>query len=287
MQPEPAKQLEVEYTTQGGAELGAGLHEVEQRLHVDYGAQVVLAERYQPSSDEGGEPVGSFRAPLPPELGDRLRSELAKLDPSKLTPGTAGGPGASHLRIRVTGDGPAREVSLSSRDIPLLEKLEPLLDVLDALAQSAFAQPLEAVQLTLAQKPAGARGTVFTLVLKNIGMRPIVLPNPKALPAASAERPTQSAGLRLAAYPQSPPGVTAPPLEWAYLPLAGQAPGGAPAVLQPGEEARFDTEPSGAAASKGRHLAQGIFSSYQAARSDAGAAPVLGRLLSEALVLEH
>ncbi len=281
MQAQPGKQLQVEYTTQGGAELGGGLHEVELRLRVDAAENVVTYERYQPSSDEGGEPAGSFRAELPANLAAKLQAELAKVDLSKLPSGTEGGPGASHLRIRATQGGRVSEVSLSSRDIPLLSQLEPLVDALDALSLHATEHPLEAVALTLARKPSGGG---FTLVLKNVGSRPVVLPDPRALPAASAERPPHSAGVRVAAYPRTPPGVTAPPLEWSYLPLSHRSGAAAPVTLAPGQEARFDTEPL--SGGKGRHLAQGIYSSYQAAKSDAGAAPVLGRLLSEALEVE-
>lgn len=283
-----AAPLQVDYSVQGGPELGSGIHEVEQHLRVDFGEKVVHAERRQPSSDEGGESVGSFRAPLPAALGERLRTELAKVELSKVGPGTVGGPGASLIRIRSSEGAQVEEASLSSRDIPLLEGIEPLVEALDDLTQHAVQHPHEALSLNLTQKTAGAGGTVFTLVVKNVGTQPVVLPDPRSLPSASPERPLHAAGVRLAAYPKTPPGVTAPPLEWAYVGIAERSTTTRPVplVLAPGQEASFDAEPWRTPDGQVRHLVQGVLSMYQPAPSDGGAVPVLGRLLSEALVVE-
>src|SRR5450759_4058578 len=55
----------VEYATEGGPDLGFGLHERETRLRVDLATGEGFLNRHQPTSTEGGEPIGTFRTPLP------------------------------------------------------------------------------------------------------------------------------------------------------------------------------------------------------------------------------
>jgi hypothetical protein len=91
----PGNGSRVEYAIEGGPEMEPGIHEIETSLRIRLDSGDAFLEQHQPSSEEGGEPLGTFKAALPAELMFRLRAALTDASLWSLPPSTAEGPGAA------------------------------------------------------------------------------------------------------------------------------------------------------------------------------------------------
>jgi hypothetical protein len=275
----------IEYATEGGPELGPGLHETETSLRIDLAAGTAFFERRQPISTEGGDPVGTFSLSLSPEWRVRLHQLLDNLDMGSIPPGTAGGPGVSLIRLRVTR---ARrtEASLSSRDIPTLERLEPVLSALDDLGAAVSEHPLQAIRLEVHPVGTPSEAAAFDVIATNVGREALVLVPPSAhAGAAGFPLEVDWAGVQFAQYPEEKPGFTAPPLEWHQVTAHAETPPGRGVVLAPGASLSLRSGAWAPAVHRERHLVQAIFSSYSPPPV-LGERPVFrGRALSSALEL--
>jgi hypothetical protein len=102
----------------------------------------------------------------------------------------------------------------------------------------------------------------------------------------SANHPHHWFGVRVAEYPETPPGFTPPPFNWVRVEVAPASPAsGARGLssLAPGSEIAFRTGALRKVASGVRHLVQAVFSSYAGDAVVDGRVVIRGRALSTAL----
>ena len=262
----------VEYTTQGGADLGFGLHERETRLRVDLDTRVAFLNRHQPTSTEGGEAIGTFRATLSPDLVSRLQEDLARADLGQIPSGNAGGPGTSLIRIRALGAAKDLTASFSSRDMATLDKLESLLSLLDDTVGLVAQHPFQAIRLELQVQHTPSRA--FVIKIENVGTETVAIPDLEMLSHESRDQPDHGIGVRVAANPPERPGYTTPPLRWSRV-EAGPADGphAHPLLLPPGGARDIYATVWAESCPSGQLLAQAFFSFY------AGPAVVDGHLM--------
>lgn len=278
--PSAEKGSRVEYAIEGGPEMDRGLHEIETSLRIRLDSGDAFLEDHQPTSDEGGEPVGTFKAPLPAELLSRLRVALRDPTVWSLPPSTKRGFGDSLIRVRMVSNGVQHELEVSSGDIDALKKVERLLEILDHAATETMAHPFQAVRFVVRpQTPARARAQIFAISVKNVGTKTVALPDIKVFGGDIKAHANRDLSLRVAAYPEEVPGQTGDPLVWKRLSFAvGDSPG--LTLLAPGQEVvreRIVWIPK----SRERHLAQAGFAFYGGPPVFKGALVIKGRALSE------
>ena len=126
--------------------MGSGIHEVETRLRIRVDAGDAFLELHQPSSAEGGEPLGTFKTILPAELVSHLRAALEDATLWSLPPSTVGGPGSSLIRVSMSSDGVERELRVSSRDIDAVGRIDPIVAILNDAVTATMAHPFQAVR---------------------------------------------------------------------------------------------------------------------------------------------
>jgi hypothetical protein len=273
----------LEYEVVGGPELALGLHETEVSLRIDLGTGVAFLERHQPSSEEGGEPLGTFRAALSPDVAARLHQALGAVQLGAVAGGGGGGPGTSMLRIRHTTAAGRSEARFSSRDTAALEKLDPLIAVLDEITALLVDHPFQAVRLLVSQRKA-PEGTIFDITVKNVGSEVVAVPDLAAVGRTPPGNPERGLGVRVAPFPPERPGYTAPPLQWTRLGLAPDTPPGpATEKLPPAAEKKFHTPPWKPRTAGIRHLVQATLATYEGEPVVDGRIMVRGRALSAAL----
>jgi hypothetical protein len=273
----------IEYATEGGPELGPGLHETETSLRIDLATGTASFERRQPISTEGGDPVGTFSLALSAEWRTRLHHLIDNLDLQSIPPGTAGGPGVSVIRLRVTRAQRA-EASFSNRDIPTLERLEPVLSALDDLGATVAEHPLQAIRLEVRSVGTATEAAAFDVIATNVGRETLVLVPPAAHPGgAGFPLEPDWAGVQYAHSPEEKPGFTAPPLEWHRVIAQAQRSLGQTVVLAPGAALSLRSGPWTPTVRRERHLVQAIFSSYSPLSVLDGHPVFRGRALSAAL----
>jgi hypothetical protein len=272
----------LEYSSVGGAELGLSLHEYETSLRIDLKTNLAFLEDHQPSSDRGGEPLGSSRAVVPVELADQLRAVLGDTDLGAV-PRSKRAPGRSYIRLKRSTDGASAEAVFSNRDLDIRLGLGPLMQTLDDIVSFVAETPYQAIRLSV-QPTAG--GEAFEVKVKNVGSEPVLLPDLLELSRRSSGQPHHWFGVRVAEYPEPPPGFTPPPFNWMRLEVAPLSPtSGARGLsrLEPGREIAFRTAALRKLASGVRHLVQGMFASYSGDAVVDGRVVIRGRALSTAL----
>jgi hypothetical protein len=275
----------LEYSSVAGAELGLSLHEYETSLRIDLKSNLAFLEDHQPSSDRGGEPLGSSRAVVPVELAHQLREVLDDIDLGAVPRSKRNAPGRGHIRLKRTTDGSSAEAVFSNRDLDVRLGLGPLIQTLDDIVSFVAETPYQAIRLTL-QPALGASGDAFEVKLRNVGSEPVFLPDLSELARKSADHPHHWFGVRVAEYPETPPGFTPPPFNWVRVEVAPAAPtseGRGLTSLPPGGELAFRTAALRKVASGVRHLVQAVFSSYAGEAVVDGRVVIRGRALSTAL----
>lgn len=275
----------LEYSAIGGAELGLSLHEFETSLRIDLKTSVAFLEAHQPTSDRGGEPLGSSRAVVPAELAVQLREVLDDIDLGGVPRSKLNAPGRSTIRLKRTTDGSSTEAVFSNRDLDVRLGLGQLMQTLDDIVAFVAETPYQAIRLSLAAMP-GATGEAFEVKLGNVGSEPVLLPDLAALGRRSASHPHHWFGVRIAEYPETPAGYTPPPFNWMRVEVAPASPALEPkglSRLEPGQALAFRTGALRKVASGVRHLVQAIFSSYAGDAVVDGRVVIRGRALSTAL----
>ncbi len=291
MSETPAKVPEfdsLEYTTEGGPDLGLGLHETETRLRIDLATRAAFLNRHQPTSPEGGEALGTFRTTLAPALITDLRATLGHADLAHIPTGTGGGPGTSVIQIRAKHGAKSVAASFSSRDMAILDKLEKLLSLLDDAVGATAQHPFQAIRIELqAQKGEGSTPAAFTIKIKNVGTETVAVPDLEMLAREPGQERDHGLGVRVAPNPPERPGFTAPPLVWsrvAMLPLAPNTPPQKPIILPPGGERTIQTAGLTGAPPL---IAQAFFSFYAGPPIVDGHLMIRGHALSPGLDITH
>ena len=198
----------LEYSSIGGAELGLSLHEYETSLRIDLRTSVAFLEAHQPTSDRGGEPLGTSLAVVPADLAHQLREVLDDTDLDAVPRTRRGAPDRSYIRLKRSVDGESSEAVFSSRDLDVRRGLGPLMQTLDDIVAFVGEKPYQAIRLSLS--PAGATGEAFELEVRNVSSEPVLLPDLLELSRKSASHPHHWFGVRVAEFPETPPGFTAP-----------------------------------------------------------------------------
>lgn len=275
----------LEYSSVGGAELGLALHEYETSLRIDLRSNVAFLEDHQPSSDRGGEPLGSSLAVVPADLAHQLREVLDDSDLGAVPRSKRAASAYSHVRLKRTTDGVSTEAVFSNRDLDVRLGLGPLMQTLDDIVAFVAETPYQAVRLSL-QPISGATDAAFEVKLENVGREPVLLPDLVELSRKSMNHPHHWFGVRIAEYPETPAGFTPPPFNWLRLELLSSSLDPAPRGLfrlEPGRALTFRTGALRKLASGVRHLVQAVFSSYAGEAVVDGQIVIRGRALSKAL----
>lgn len=275
----------VEYAIEGGPEMGSGIHEVETRLRIRVDAGDAFLELHQPSSAEGGEPLGTFKTILPAELVSHLRAALEDATLWSLPPSTVGGPGSSLIRVSMSSDGVERELRVSSRDIDAVGRIDPIVAILNDAVTATMAHPFQAVRFIVhSQAPIGGQAPTFAISVKNVGTETVALPDLRVFGGDPEEHPDRDLSLRVAVYPEERPGYTAPPLVWERLAFAVATGTPPPLILLgPGQEAMRERIVWTPLRRGGRHLVQAGFAFYGGPPAVEGHLVIRGRALSEAV----
>jgi hypothetical protein len=251
----------VEYTTEGGPDLGLGLHERETRLRIDLKTRVAFANSHQPTSDQGGEALGTFRTTLTPEVVAQIQVALAHADLSQIAAGTGGGPGTSVIQIRAKRGADSQTATFASRDMETLAKLQTLTSLLDDATFATSQHPFQAIRLEL--ETTKAAGFAFTIKVKNVGTETVAIPDLEALGQESKDIREHGLGVRVATLPPARPGYTDPPLLWSRVALTGaRKPAGKPVLLPPGGEQTVHTATWSDKGHAGRIYVQGFYAFY-------------------------
>jgi len=276
------EELTVVRTIRGGRVVGPGPREIDERVTIDVLKRRIEAERHQQPSDEGGESIGTFEAPLPPGLDEKLRKVLKRVNLQAVGASHEGGPGASTISIKVHGEGDA-QVSVSSRDITLLEKLDPHSVVLDDAMMEASHHPVQALRLEVEAHRHGDEIRA-SLILRNVGSKPVAIADPRGLQPLNGNRSQEGAGVAMAEYPETPPGYTEPPLNWRYFPLVSHSSSSATPVLvlTPNEVRQFDLAP---VKLKGRALVQAGLQVYRHRQKKSDSAELRGQWASASVTV--
>lgn len=275
----------LEYSSVAGAELGLSLHEYETSLRIDLTSNLAFLEDHQPSSDRGGEPLGSSRAVVPLELAHQLRQVLSDTDLRGVSRGKRNAPGRGYIRLKRTSGGSSAEAVFSNRDLDVRLGLGPLIQTLDDIVSFVAETPFQAIRLSL-QPALGASGDAFEVKVKNVGSEPVYLPDLGDLARKTADHPHHWFGVRVAEYPETPAGFTPPPFNWVRVEVApASVSSGSRGLssLAPGDEIAFRTAALRKVASGARHLVQAVFSSYAGEAVVDGRVVIRGRALSTAL----
>lgn len=269
-----------EYSSDGGPRLGPGLRERHTRLVVDLTKNEVSFECFQPSSEVGGELLGTFRAALPAETRVGLDAALAGLDFNTVSGQGGRGFGSSLIRLRRIQGREISETAVASSAFASIKPLVPLTSRLNDLFVLALEHPFEAIRLEVVA-PTKAGGA-FELVIENPSPNTVALPNLDALAGTIAFNEQPALGVRVAESPPEKPGFTPPPLEWFALPVLSTKPAEAePHILHPGERVKRVTLPCKALRPGHRYLAQAIYSFYGLPERTQGYRMIRGRALSE------
>lgn len=268
------------YTTQGGPVLGDDVYEKHISLKIDSSKRLVEMERNRSPSDEAGEPIGKFEAPLTDESLERLKSlaYAARLD--EMPPATGGGPGVGVIQLTFEVGETRQSALFTDRDFAALEQTDALVFTLNQAMAGLLARPTSALQLSLARLTEQR----FELKFTNTGSRPICMRDPRLNEMDGIDTWT---GVRVAAYPEPQPGFTEPPLEWSQVNLdtVGAVGGQKDIRLEAGESvsmATLDWRPS----LLERHLVQGVHSDYGKPSTTSGCYPIRGAVFSSALELK-
>jgi hypothetical protein len=272
----------LEYSSVGGRELGLSLREYETSLRIDLKTNLAFLEDHQPTSDRGGEPLGTSRSVVPLVLARQLRDVLSTTDLASVPRSQRHNPGRSAVRLTRTTDGTKVEAVFSKRDLDTRSGLGPLMQTLDDIVAFVAETPFQAVRLSLelTAMPAGAS---FTVKVTNVGSQPVIVPDLAALARASSEHPEHWFGVRVAEYPEPPPGYTPPPFNWLRLELLPLSTWTGPQRLEPNDSLTFRTAAMKRVAHGVRHLVQAVFSSYSGEAVLDGHLVIRGRALSTAL----
>lgn len=273
--------LRIEYEWKSGATLGAGLQERQRKLVIDERSNTVTYEQHRSESDSPGEAIGIYTMPLPPTLAGEVMTIVNALKPEALRPTTGGGPGVSLMTLRVHDKSNRFEKNVTSQDFELLSRLEPLIDKFQAAQMQILQHPVSVLKASV-EMIAESAHVVFELRLENMGAAPLVLANPLRMAHGTPDR---QAIMQVAYFPEEQPGFTAPPLEWKTLHLV--APKGAVTaadiVLHAKQVWSARTEHWTPAHRNARHLAQGVYSSYNGNAYEKGIYRIRGAVFSDAL----
>lgn len=272
--------LRVEYEWKSGATLGVGLQERQRMLVIDEKSSSVTYEQHRSESDAPGEAIGIYKMPLPATLISEVMAVIHSLKPAELRPTTGGGPGVSLMTLRVQDKSTHFEKNITSQDLELLSKLEPLIDKFQGIQGDVLQHPVSVLKASV-QMIEESSHIVFELRLENIGNAPLVLANPLQITHQTSDL---QAIVQIAYFPEERPGFTAPPLEWKALHLV-PAKGAATAdiVLNPKQVWSARTESWTPAQHNARHLAQGVYSNYNGNAHEKDIYRIRGAVFSDAL----
>lgn len=268
----------LEYSAHGGPELGAGVHEREWSLKLDSADGSASLEKHRSDSDAAGEPVGLFRAQLPPEKFWSLFQLAHRVRLPELAPAGGGGMRSSLMTLKLEQGGARVEKAFSSGDIKALDQLEPLLEELNRIFGAMSNSPVAAIRTMVAYVPRERR---FDFVVANIGTEPVCVGDPRFIVPGN---PKLWAGVRVAEMPYERPGYTSPPLQWAQVPLSKPVQAsGVPIVIKAGEKFTAPTAIWSAARPGVRYIAQAVLSDYSGPREAPGCYRIRGAAFSEAI----
>lgn len=267
----------LEYSSYGGRELGPGVHEREWVLKLDSTEGSAVLEKHRSDADRAGEAIGLFQGQLPAETFGMVLRLTQQVRLEELPPPAGGGPNVSLLTVKLQQGETRMEKSFTSRNVPALNQLRPLLEQLNGIHGGLTNSPVCAIRTVVAYEPRENR---FQWGVANIGKEPVSLGDPRYI---ARGEPEQWAGVRVAEFPVEVPGYTSPPLQWEQVRLAPavQASGLA-LTVKAGENLTLPT--AGWQGRRGvRYIAQAVWSDYSGPREGSGGYRVRGAAFSESI----
>jgi hypothetical protein len=279
---------EVSYVQRGGFSVGRGdLRESEILLTVDLVTGAGALTQHQPSSDNEEEPLGTFRAVLPADLLAEIQAQLASFSRHPIVPGPLDGPGRSDVIVRAKRPGHDLKIGISTGDMKNLDRLSPLLSVLEKAVAAVHQHPHQAIRLEIQTNPGPDLS--FTITVRNIGTEPVAIPDLATLRQESAsDTDEHGIGVRILRVPPDPPGNREPPyVPWSRVEVVGDDDGsGKPIELQPGAGRSFKTAVWSDKRPPSPLVAQAFLSFYRPPAAVKGPHPYLIRGLAVSKV-EH
>lgn len=250
------------YTAQAGPELGPGLRERDRQLVVQSREQLARLEQHRAAADKAGVAIGRFSLPLDAQALSRIESFLKSDAFQTLPAGNQADISATFFTLTYETAKASLQKRLSSRDIPQIQQLQPLLGEVNRIQSELRKRPEAALALRIRHLTQGGKD-LFQLAFANVGRQMIAIGDPRWLD----RQPDNWAGVRIATYPPEVPGVTALPPEWSPLHLARPA-GPRPAtpsdlVIPAGREVLAVTEAWQPEKRGVRYLVQGVLVNYR------------------------
>lgn len=277
-----AEPFSLEYSSTGQRLLGEELHRYRSALRLSSEDRTAFLERHRSQNNQPGEPVGTFQAKIADDflatILERVRE--AKLD--ELPSRTGDGPGSTVITLKFQQGDHRIEKVFSTGDMGILDAVQDLLDALDAVSAQLIRYPLTAMKVSLEPEEPFARH--FVLTLTNIGRKEICFPDPRSI---RSDDPDYRVGVQVTALPEEKPGVTSPPLDWDFIPLAPPQEDHPPGlvVLKPGSGFGARTDAWSGWRTGTRFLALGSYSDYTGPPEIDGVYRIRGAAFSDAVEL--
>ncbi len=270
----------LEYSSSGQRLLGENLQKYSSVLRLNNEDSMAFLEKHRSQSDQPGEPIGTFQAKIADDFLATILEEIKTTDLDNLPPRTGEGPGSTIITLKFHQGAHKVEQVFSTGDMEILETVHDLLESLGTVSAQLSQYPLASLKATL--KPEEQPPRHFVMTLTNIGQEEICFSDPHAIQSDDAD---YRVGVQVAALPEEKPGVTSPPLEWTFVPLAAPQGGASPAlvVLKPGSsfDARTETWPGWRSGI--RFIALGVYSDYTGPPEVDGVYRIRGAAFSDAL----
>lgn len=269
-----------EYTSTGQRLLGEEMQKYHSALRLNSENRTAFLERHRSQNNQPGEPVGTFQAKIADDFLATILERVREAHLDELPSRTGDGPGSTVITLKFQQGDHRIEQVFSTGDIGILDAVHNLLDALDAVSAELIHYPLAAMKVSLEPEEPFPRH--FILTLTNIGRKEICFPDPRSI---RSDDPDYRVGVQVAVLPEEKPGVTSPPLDWNFIPLApphGDRPPGL-VVLKPGSGFGARTDAWSGLRHGMRFIALGVFSDYTGPAEVDGVYRIRGATFSEAL----
>lgn len=210
-QSEPAHVL---LEVRSGPQLGFGDDEFSARTSIDLatGTGTYVVNRHH---HEQALAIGEFSGALDPTCVGGLRSAIGTIDWSFVPVSAHGGPGTSVMNLEVRDGTKLYREAFSSRDLEVLEYLDPLVQATTICEDQLLQQPFVAISVQAVPRSRGEH-MEFEWTLSNAGSQTAVVSHPTRL---GGDSNSSWAGVKVAPVRGDAAGHVGHTLEWTFVSL--------------------------------------------------------------------